>query len=277
MKEIGAKLRAAREAKNISLEDIQVQTKIRRRYLEAIESGDWEVIPGEVYRRGFVCNYAGVVGLDGEELIREYRQVKESEDKDTGLKSGGSEGEPGTAPQLSEDTALERAKPLWRERLIPLLILGGALVVILVVFGGLFKNKPATADLKPVVTQKRERAVKPQKIALSQPGAARNTPQPAATLTVQQIYPAPLVVYAEFSERVWLQVTIDGKVKYSNDGITFTARSPKQLWTANQQMVIRVGNSGGIRLSLNGKDLGVIGMRAEARTVTITADKVKIE
>ena len=64
MIEIGRKLREAREKKGMSLTEIQEFTKIRLRYLEAIESGELDVIPGEVYRKGFISNYANAVGLE---------------------------------------------------------------------------------------------------------------------------------------------------------------------------------------------------------------------
>jgi cytoskeleton protein RodZ len=109
MKEIGAKLRAAREAKNITLLEIQEQTKIRLRYLEAIESGNWEVIPGEVYRRGFICNYANAVGLDGEALLHEYSNAKAPQPVEPAPKatnSHGSRRSPSKAAKGKVDSAV---------------------------------------------------------------------------------------------------------------------------------------------------------------------------
>ncbi|HPQ03504.1 MAG TPA: helix-turn-helix domain-containing protein, partial [Bacillota bacterium] len=65
MNEIGVLLREAREASGMSLEEVSEATKIRSKYLEAIEQGDFAVIPGEVYLKGFMRNYADCVGLDG--------------------------------------------------------------------------------------------------------------------------------------------------------------------------------------------------------------------
>ncbi|REE94488.1 cytoskeletal protein RodZ [Paenibacillus taihuensis] len=72
MSDLGALLRKAREQRNLSLDDIQELTKIRKRYLEAIEDGNYKVLPGSFYVRAFVKNYSEAVGLDAEEVLRLY-------------------------------------------------------------------------------------------------------------------------------------------------------------------------------------------------------------
>lgn len=74
MSELGNLLRKAREQRGYSLDDIQEITKIRKRYLEAIEEGDYGVLPGNFYARAFVKNYAETVGLDAEEVFRLYQR-----------------------------------------------------------------------------------------------------------------------------------------------------------------------------------------------------------
>ena len=64
-KELGEYLKISRENAEISLEQVQKQTKIRIKYLKAIENGDFSVIPGgEVYIKGFLKNYADSIGLN---------------------------------------------------------------------------------------------------------------------------------------------------------------------------------------------------------------------
>ena len=72
MKEIGELLKAAREEKGLSLEEIQMITKIRLKHLKALETGDFDQIPGEVYVKGFMVNFAKTVGLDGEKILEKY-------------------------------------------------------------------------------------------------------------------------------------------------------------------------------------------------------------
>ncbi|MCL6453422.1 MAG: DUF4115 domain-containing protein [Alicyclobacillus sp.] len=72
MQELGAALRRQRLSLGMELEDVEERTKIRRRYLEALEAGDWSILPGDVYARGFVRAYAECVGLDGLKLLEQY-------------------------------------------------------------------------------------------------------------------------------------------------------------------------------------------------------------
>ncbi|GGG11818.1 RodZ domain-containing protein [Paenibacillus abyssi] len=72
MSELGELLKKARNERGLSLENIEEMTKIRKRYLEAIEEGDYKVLPGNFYVRAFVKNYAETVGLDAEEVLRLY-------------------------------------------------------------------------------------------------------------------------------------------------------------------------------------------------------------
>ncbi len=78
MKDIGRELKAKREELGLSLAQAQADTKIRRRYLEALESGDDSPIPGEVYVKGFLRFYANYLGLDGWDMVRRYREWKEA-------------------------------------------------------------------------------------------------------------------------------------------------------------------------------------------------------
>ena len=71
---IGDRLKAAREARGLSLDDIATKTRIPIRHLDAIERGDWDTLPAITYSIGFVRNYANVVGLNGTELGRELRE-----------------------------------------------------------------------------------------------------------------------------------------------------------------------------------------------------------
>jgi cytoskeletal protein RodZ len=70
---LGEVLRAAREAKGVDLPQVERETKIRERYLSALERGDYRELPGAVYTKGFLRNYGAYLGLDPEYLIDLYR------------------------------------------------------------------------------------------------------------------------------------------------------------------------------------------------------------
>ncbi len=73
MSELGDRLRAARESQGISLSQAAAETRILQRYLVALEEGDYKYLPGDVYARGFIRNYALYLKIPVEELIQLYR------------------------------------------------------------------------------------------------------------------------------------------------------------------------------------------------------------
>ena len=70
---LGDVLREAREAKGVDLVRVERETKIRERYLSALERGEYRELPGSVYTKGFLRNYGAYLALDPEELIDLYR------------------------------------------------------------------------------------------------------------------------------------------------------------------------------------------------------------
>lgn len=82
MRELGRILRTKREAIGYDLDEIEEKTKIRKRYLIALEEGDWSSLPGRVYARGFVRSYADVLGLDGFDLLQKYVDGRDLDEPD---------------------------------------------------------------------------------------------------------------------------------------------------------------------------------------------------
>ena len=73
MTELGNRLKEAREAKGLSLDDLQELTKIQKRYLIGIEEGNYSMMPGKFYVRAFIKQYCEAVGLDSEEIFEQYK------------------------------------------------------------------------------------------------------------------------------------------------------------------------------------------------------------
>ena len=79
--EIGDLLRREREKKGLSHSDVENATKIRVRYIQAMETEQFQIIPGEVYRLGFLKNYARLLDLDPDAIITRYKSALESTDR----------------------------------------------------------------------------------------------------------------------------------------------------------------------------------------------------
>lgn len=73
LNELGQRLKQARQEKKLSLEELQNITKIQKRYLQNIEDGNYDALPGLFYARAFVKQYAEAVGLDAEMVFEEYK------------------------------------------------------------------------------------------------------------------------------------------------------------------------------------------------------------
>jgi transcriptional regulator with XRE-family HTH domain len=73
MPEIGATLREARMRLRIDISEIEAQTKIRAKYLRALENEEWNLLPGPTYVKSFLRTYAEALGLDAKLLVEEYK------------------------------------------------------------------------------------------------------------------------------------------------------------------------------------------------------------
>ncbi|HBC94199.1 MAG TPA: DUF4115 domain-containing protein, partial [Pelotomaculum sp.] len=70
--EIGNSLKQAREARKLSLEEVEEETKIRRKYLQALENEQYDVLPGRVYAKAFLKNYTRFLNLNVEEVMNAF-------------------------------------------------------------------------------------------------------------------------------------------------------------------------------------------------------------
>jgi len=113
---LGEVLRTAREAKGVDLARVERDTKIRSRYLTALETGDYAELPGAVYTKGFLRNYGAYLGLDPEYLVDLYR-----------LESA--------APITERPTVHAPPRPITSRRSRTLVVTPGAIVAALLTAG----------------------------------------------------------------------------------------------------------------------------------------------
>src|SRR3954447_20213831 len=73
MPEIGTTLREARMRQRIDISEVEAETKIRGKYLRALENEEWNLLPGPTYVKSFLRTYADALGLDGRLLVEEYK------------------------------------------------------------------------------------------------------------------------------------------------------------------------------------------------------------
>lgn len=161
---IGATLREARNRRKVDLAEVEAATKIRVRFLRAMENEEWDVLPGGAYTRGFIRTYAGYLGLDGERLAEDFRR---------GTAPGGGEREARRVEPVAS------AGPAIRGPRIPgrvvaglvSLVLVGAAIAIGLTGGDDDGSGPAPAQSARQDEEGRDAGDR-QKVASSQPGVA---------------------------------------------------------------------------------------------------------
>lgn len=76
---IGEVLKSTRTRQGLDIRTVEERTKIRIKYLRALESEDWQVLPNPAYAKGFLRTYASLLGLDAEAIVDEFRRQVESQ------------------------------------------------------------------------------------------------------------------------------------------------------------------------------------------------------
>src|SRR3984893_12106167 len=128
---IGTTLREARMRARIDISEVEASTKIRAKYLRAIENEEWDLLPGPVYARSFLRTYGDYLGLDSRMLIEELKEQYERPSD---------EAAPPIAPRGRERNRAPRGPlvPPWALIGVVLLAIVGVLI-----FLGTRVNKPA--------------------------------------------------------------------------------------------------------------------------------------
>jgi cytoskeletal protein RodZ len=112
MSELGTWLIRAREARGLTLEDAERDTRISRRYLQALEAEQFEVIPAPVYARGFLRSYSQYLGLDPQQVLALFpREEDSAQGHSAETANGGAAARPSQQQPLSSVGA---SRPTWR-------------------------------------------------------------------------------------------------------------------------------------------------------------------
>jgi cytoskeletal protein RodZ len=182
---VGERLKAAREEKGLSLEDVAAQTRIPQRHLESIETADWDALPAPTYTVGFAKSYASSVGLDRTEIGEQLREEM------------GGQRFTASQTEVFEPADPARTMPKW-------LVLGAVVAVILLVVVMSWLNKRSLETPESQTNAPAAAAAAPQAPAPS----PQQPPPPVATAAPQ----GPVVLTA--IEPAWVQVSDQGKTLF---------------------------------------------------------------
>jgi cytoskeleton protein RodZ len=155
--EIGHSLREARERQGLGYPEIELATKIRSKYIRALEEEDFTSIPGDAYIRGFLRSYAEYLGLDGDVYVDEYASRFLTSWRDE------------LPPRRERRRIRRRERPL--ERRAVLLVLAGIAAVTALVFAAF--SIPGSSTNVPGMSsqQKQQHRAAPRQLVLRGIGA----------------------------------------------------------------------------------------------------------
>jgi len=253
---LGAILRATRLAKQIDLKTVEQETKIRETYLLALEEDNYAVIPGDVYVRGFLNNYATFLGLDGKAFVQEYK-ARQQAAVEAAAAQETVEGKPlPRRKQKFESLASAGRKTGFKKSMVAV-----AVIVVVAAVGFLLSQRgdesatPSGAQDSTVTQQ----AGQSHQNGQAKPATTNNaTDKPVA---------AGVKLVTQLEANCWFQVWQDDNVIYSG---TLKAGEIKE-WTAERQLKIRFGYPQGVKLIYNGKEIGYAGESAKPVTLSFDA------
>ena len=261
---IGDKLRTERERQNLTIQDIAKGTSIRALYIEAIEKGEYGQLPGTVYAKGFIRNYANFLKLEADAVVRQFMEENHPEEV-----AAAEEAKQQLAEAEEQSKAEAKAKLAtgseYREQVsTPSSRHNNWLIAVIVLLVGagayyLFAMQDSSA---PKTTTKAVTQMAKAPATKSQP-----VKEPAKTQEAPKKVDGVELV-AKFTDKCWTQVVADGKMVYEG-----TIESGKtETWKGKEKVVITAGNAGAVEMKVNGKDMGKAGDIGQVVEKTFTPD-----
>jgi cytoskeleton protein RodZ len=246
---LGEELRAAREARNLSLSDVSERIHIRTVYLQSLEDEEWGAIAAPVYVRGFLRTYSRFLGLYPESAVEQFNSSI----------AGSAQGAPALATRVG--VRPERTGPsLW-------LWLAATAAIVLVGFVGynyyeLQRDQPAA----PAASQATVEPAAHPSPAAKQPALRAAPAPPAGQPTAAR---GANTVAVRLVQRSWLRVAVDGAVPMEG---TYPAGTQRVFH--GKTATVRAGNAAGVDVTVNGRDVGPLGAAGDVveRTFTLAQE-----
>ncbi len=247
LKELGSRLRQFRTEQSIPLEEVAARTRIQARLLNAIEEGNLDQLPEPVYIKGFIKRFAEALGLNGVEFASAFP-------------TGGSN--------------LQFIRPSWRHlpaaqlRPIHLYLLYVILVISSVSGLSLLVGRSAIQVIE-VEDYSQEAARLPEPIPSQQANSQQKSePAKLAEVTQHSQDGKPVQVGVTFKAQSWIRVIADGKTEF--EGVL--PEGTERTWMANETLIVRAGNAGGVLVEFNDESAKQMGAPGEVQELTFAVN-----
>jgi cytoskeletal protein RodZ len=292
MNELGQMLRDAREAQGISLAEAEAQTRIRQKFIAAMESEEWSLLPNDVTTRGFLRKYVSYLGLEEDAVMQRFQSRANVVAPQPGIETP-AEREADYRPiEMDLSSTPRRSIPWgWIGAAVLLLALAGAALTIYFYQPNFISNLlslprslPSPGDviaLEPTATP--TSTVEINRVTATPTATPENTstPTPALRETAQPTEAAPATPGADDATpavetpvsqpvermsldlallaRSWVRVVIDNSLALE------AVLEPGELrsWEASDSIVLRSGNAAGLQVIINNQTLPPLGGTGE--------------
>ena len=262
LEQFGDELKQTRLEKKLSLMDISAETRISIKFLDAIERGQFQILP-QTYIRAFLREYALMTSLDPIDVVQRYESARQ---EFSSIKSDNAAHQQvliqERTPVVVSDEKQFSLSSLQRIIVFGIFIIAAAVLVVILANVNRSSSSGNSVEEVPFDRVVRE-------------SEASSIPKPTTADTVPTFNTAhsdSLRLEMTTQDSVWINVLIDGKISETH----LFGPKRKRSWAANDRFVVTMGNAGGATFQLNGKDIGVLGKQgAVVRNAVISAANLK--
>ncbi len=256
---LGIWLRRTREARQLDLQDAEQALRIRRRYLQALEVGDFEALPGPIQARGFLRNYARYLGLPVEDVLARYDAEVEGHPVQPRISMRTPERAARTGertwapppPTVEEEVREVRANSSGS---LLRILLGALVFFALVAVGSLAWLQFEANRVTPTPSVSPETTGSEAVVA-----SPTLTPTIAATPVFPVLSEGVVRVRLIPRNHAWISIAADSQVVFQ--GVAET--SQVLVAEADEMVIVSTGNGGAFDLTINGTDWGPLGEQGE--------------
>src|SRR5581483_3471706 len=246
------------EMLSLTYAEVERHTRVRAAYLKALEEGLLDQLPSPVQSRGILANYAGFLDLDVDAILLHFAD---------GIQARYRERQSEKPKRSRSHMTVNTSLPPLRTFIASDLVFGGGMAIMLLLFAiwgisrvAVIRSNSHPQPTAPSISDILAETAAPTLVQEVTLIPAQNTAQAplelTATLEFQTLGPNIKVQLAIVSvERTYMRVTVDGKVQFdgrTSPGITYS-------YDANDQIEVLVGNASAVRITFNGRDLGIMG------------------
>lgn len=245
---IGKSLKERREEKGLTIRDVSDTLCLRKTLVQAIEDGDWNMLPHEVYVRGYLKEYLHLL-----DMPQDILGLEEPPEEKPAFST-----EPAIPSKISEKRHVPR-----RAIVVPLIFI---LIISFFVLNQIYKNRSAARSTANQISHSEGITTKKASVNVGQATTA-NTPQTSGDQSQQAgLNMSDKKLMITCKERTWISVVID-----DNEKKEFML-NPQEMIIVNgkENFDLLIGNAAGVKLNLNGKEIGLTGQSGEVKRIKVS-------